>query len=143
MFTSGQIQNMLATAVVLGVLGIIILMATEIQKWRKKRTIVHGMQLFVRMMGGMLMLILLAHLFGGIMYAQLGDLPTAQFVLYWIKCVLLALALCLVAVVDVLLIMRHRQQHRRLLLKGMPPIQPMGLAICFSKSHRKRLDPHP
>jgi phosphoglycerol transferase MdoB-like AlkP superfamily enzyme len=113
MFTSVQIQNMLATAVVLGVLGIIILMATEIQKWRKKRTIVHGMQLFVRMMGGMLMLILLAHLFGGIMYAQPGDLPTAQFVLYWIKCVLLALALCLVAVVDVLLIMRHRQQHRK------------------------------
>ena len=113
MFTPEQIQNMLATGVVLGVLGIIILMATEIQKWRKKRTIVHGMQLFVRMMGGMLMLILLAHLFGGIMYAQLGDLPTAQFVLYWIKCVLLALALCLVAVVDVLLIMRHRQQHRK------------------------------
>ena len=113
MFTPGQIQNMLATAVVLGVLGIIILMATEIQKWRKKRTIVHGMQLFVRMMGGMLMLILLAHLFGGIMYAQLGDLPTAQFVLYWIKCVLLALAVCLVAFVDVLLIMRHRQQHRK------------------------------
>ena len=113
MFTPEQIQNMLATGVVLGVLGIIILMATEIQKWRKKRTIVHGMQLFVRMMGGMLMLILLAHLFGGIMYAQLGDLPTAQFVLYWIKCVLLALALCLVTVVDVLLIMRHRQQHRK------------------------------
>ena len=113
MFTPEQIQNMLATGVVLGVLGIIILMATEIQKWRKIRTIVHGMQLFVRMMGGMLMLILLAHLFGGIMYAQLGDLPTAQFVLYWIKCVLLALALCLVAVVDVLLIMRHRQQHRK------------------------------
>ena len=66
-------------------------------------TQVHGMQLFVRMIGGMLMLILLAHLFGGIMYAQFGDLPTAQFVLYWIKCVLLALALCLVAVVDVLL----------------------------------------
>jgi hypothetical protein len=113
MFTPEQIQNMLATGVVLGVLGIIILMATEIQKWRKKRTIVHGMQLFVRMMGGMLMLILLAHLFGGIMYAQLGDLPTGQFVLYWIKCVLLALALCLVTVVDVLLIMRHRQQHRK------------------------------
>ena len=108
MFTPGQIQNILATAVVLGV---IILMATEIQKWRKKRTIVHGMQLFVRMMGGMLMLILLAHLFGGIMYAQLGDLSTSQFVLYWIKCVLLALPLCLVAVVDVLLIMRHRQQR--------------------------------
>ena len=52
MFTPGQIKNMLATAVVLGVLGIIILMATEIQKWRKKLTIVHGMQLFVRMMGG-------------------------------------------------------------------------------------------
>jgi len=113
MFTPGQIQNILATAVVLGVLGIIILMATEIQKWHKKRTIVHGMQLFVRMMGGMLMLILLAHLFGGIMYAQLGDLPTAQFILYWIKCVLLALALCLVAVADVLLIMRHRQKHRK------------------------------
>ena len=28
-------------------------------------------------------------------------------------CVLLALALCLVAVVDVLLIMRHRQKHRK------------------------------
>jgi uncharacterized protein YacL len=113
MLTPGQFQIVGAALVVLIAAGVVVLVVVEIRNWRRKTTVMPGVQLLIRVLGGVLMLLLLAHLLGGILWVQLGDLPMGPFFLYWLKCVLLAVALCLVAILDFGLVMRQRSRQRQ------------------------------
>ncbi|HUT75395.1 MAG TPA: hypothetical protein VM221_11265 [Armatimonadota bacterium] len=92
-------------------IGVIILMLVELQQWRAHRTLISGRQVALRMVGGIILLALLTAIFLGLYLLGLRS-PAGRpgfFIAWWLGCLVAAIALIYVALVDV----RHVEEHRR------------------------------
>ena len=92
-------------------IGVIILMLVEFRAWRAGRSVISAGQIALRMVGGGILLVLLAAIFLGLFILHLRH-PHGQpilFLIWWTGCLILAIGLLFLALED----MRHVEQHQR------------------------------
>jgi len=92
-------------------IGVIILMLVEFRAWRAGRSVISAGQIALRMVGGGILLVLLAAIFFGLFILHLRH-PHGQpilFLIWWTGCLILAIGLLFLALED----MRHVEQHQR------------------------------
>jgi len=92
-------------------IGVIILMLVEFRTWRAGRSVISAGQIALRMVGGGILLVLLAAIFLGLFILHLRH-PHGQpilFLIWWTGCLILAIGLLFLALED----MRHVEQHQR------------------------------
>ncbi len=86
----------------------------EIRNFRRKKTIISGKQLAVRLLGGALMLILLVRILHGIYWVEYPHRVDADYFLrYWAGCLGLAYICLMAAAVDMYFTMRLRRSTRK------------------------------
>lgn len=94
-------------------LGVGVLTIVEIVNWRSRRSVITRSQLFVRVIGGIVLLVLLSKVLGGFLYVH-PDRQALDVVLnYWAECVLLGWLMIGIAAIDLRLVMKVRRQNRR------------------------------
>jgi protein-S-isoprenylcysteine O-methyltransferase Ste14 len=92
-------------------IGVIILMLVEFRAWRAGRSVISAGQIALRMVGGAILLALLAAIFLGLFILHLRN-PHGQpivFLAWWTGCLILAIGLLFLALED----MRHVEQRQR------------------------------
>jgi len=92
-------------------IGVIILMLVEFRAWRAGRSVISAGQIALRMVGGGILLVLLAAIFLGLFILHLRS-PHGQpilFLVWWTGCLTLAIGLLFLALED----MRHVEQRQR------------------------------
>jgi len=102
-----------ALSIILPALGVavIILMLIEARHWRAGRHLISGRQVWLRMAGGMVLLMLLTAIFYGLYILRLRS-PQGRpllFLEWWTGCLVAAIALIYLALAD----LRHVDQRRR------------------------------
>ncbi len=106
-------RAMEALSIILPALGVvvIILMLIEARHWRAGRHLMSGRQVWLRLAGGVVLLMLLTAIFCGLYILRLRS-PAGQpllFIGWWMGCLAAAIGLIYLALVD----MRHVDERRR------------------------------
>jgi hypothetical protein len=92
-------------------IGVIILMLVELREWTARRTVISRRQLVLRMIGGVMLLALIAAIFVGLFILRVAG-PEGRpllFLAWWLGCLALSILLLILAFAD----LRHVAERRR------------------------------
>ncbi len=125
-------QEIFAGICVFFALCIFTVCGMEIRSYVRKKTIISGKQLTVRLIGGVLMTILLIKLLYGIYWVEYPRrVDVDYFLRYWAGCVALAYFCLMIATVDLWFTMRLRRASKKTHQRIAEKLQ--AIANCYEK----------